>query len=144
MNNYLKAHSWVKSLKEQVTNPNIIVGEHTGYYSGYYHNHSFDDCARYLLPDRNDIDKLIIGSYCSIGSGAASRDGRQSRSPKPVGEHISTFLHQEDEKFEGAIDGFETLRRHCDWQWCLIGTEAMIKWVALRLAMGPLSLAAQL
>ncbi|KZK97028.1 CatB-related O-acetyltransferase [Pseudovibrio sp. Ad26] len=31
-------------LQGQVTNPNIIVGKHS-YYSGYYHGHSFDDCA---------------------------------------------------------------------------------------------------
>lgn len=69
MSNYFESPFVGKSLKEQVTNPNIIVGEHS-YYSGYYHNHSFDDCARYLTPDRDDVDKLIIGSYCSIGSGA--------------------------------------------------------------------------
>ena len=57
-------------LSEQVTNPNILVGRYS-YYSGYYHRHGFDDCARYLLPDRTDVDRLIIGSFCSIGSGAA-------------------------------------------------------------------------
>ncbi len=66
MNNDFESPFIGKSLKEQVTNPNIIVGEHS-YQSGYYHNHSFDDCARQLLSDRTDIDKLIIGSYCSIG-----------------------------------------------------------------------------
>tara|TARA_R110002073_G_scaffold286086_1_gene450599 strand:+ start:2146 stop:2397 length:252 start_codon:yes stop_codon:yes gene_type:complete len=69
MNNYFESPFKGKALKEQVTNPNIIVGEHS-YYSGYYHGHSFDDCARYLAPDRTDVDKLIIGRYCSIGSGA--------------------------------------------------------------------------
>ncbi|MGL5393071.1 MAG: type B chloramphenicol O-acetyltransferase, partial [Shewanella sp.] len=58
------------AIRDQVTNPNILAGKHS-YYSGYYHNHSFDDCARYLSPDRDDVDKLIIGNYCSIGSGAA-------------------------------------------------------------------------
>lgn len=59
-----------KLLTDQVTNPNIRVGRHS-YHSGYYHGHSFDECARYLLPDRNDVDQLIIGSFCSIGSGAS-------------------------------------------------------------------------
>ena len=58
------------TLDRLVTNPNIRVGRYS-YYSGYYHRHGFDDCARYLLPDRTDVDRLIIGSFCSIGSGAA-------------------------------------------------------------------------
>lgn len=57
VNNYFESPFVGKSLKEQVTNPNIIVGEHS-YYSGYYHKHSFDDCARYLLPDRDDVDNI--------------------------------------------------------------------------------------
>ena len=43
-------------LDQQVKNPNIVVGRFS-YYSGYYHGHSFDDCARYLMPDRDDVDK---------------------------------------------------------------------------------------
>lgn len=58
-----------KQLKEIVTNPNIIVGDYS-YYSGYYSGHSFDDCARYLMPDRDDVDKLRIGRFCSIADGA--------------------------------------------------------------------------
>lgn len=57
-------------LSEHVTNPNIIVGRYS-YYSGYYHGVPFDDCARYLMSDRSDVDRLIIGSFCSIGSGVA-------------------------------------------------------------------------
>jgi chloramphenicol O-acetyltransferase type B len=57
-------------LDKQVTNPNIIVGRYS-YYSGYYHGRPFDDCARYLRPDKEDVDKLIIGSFCSIGTGVS-------------------------------------------------------------------------
>ncbi|KXO09233.1 N-acetylglutamate synthase [Moritella sp. JT01] len=105
MNNYFESPFVGKSLKEQVTNPNIIVGEHS-YYSGYYHNHSFDDCARYLLPDRTDVDKLIIGSYCSIGSGAVfMMAGHQGHQP----QWISTFpfFYQGNENFADAKDGFQ-------------------------------------
>ena len=56
-------------LDKQVTNPNITVGRYS-YYSGYYHGHSFDDCARYLMPVEG-VDRLIVGSFCSIGTGAA-------------------------------------------------------------------------
>jgi hypothetical protein len=34
-------------LKDQVKNPNIIVGEYS-YYSGYYHGVPFDECVHYL------------------------------------------------------------------------------------------------
>lgn len=111
-------------LKKQVTNPNIIVGEHS-YYSGYYHNHSFDDCARYLNPDREDVDKLIIGNYCSIGSGAmfmmAGNQGHRN-------DWISTFpfFYQDNENFNHADDAFQcagdTIIGHDVW----IGSEAMI------------------
>ncbi|NJB67955.1 chloramphenicol O-acetyltransferase type B [Desulfobaculum xiamenense] len=49
---------------------NITVGRRS-YYSGYYHGHGFEECARYLHPTRDDVDRLIIGSFCSIGSGAS-------------------------------------------------------------------------
>ena len=113
-----------KPIAEQITNPNIIVGRHS-YYSGYYHGHGFDDCARYLNPERDDVDKLVIGSFCSIGSGAlfmmAGNQGHQN-------QWVSTFpfFYQDDEKFEDAIDGFErsgdTVIGNDVW----IGTEAMI------------------
>ncbi|GHM16903.1 hypothetical protein ECZU43_09610 [Escherichia coli] len=73
MTNYFDSPFKGKLLSEQVKNPNIKVGRYS-YYSGYYHGHSFDDCARYLFPDRDDVDKLIIGSFCSIGSGASLLD----------------------------------------------------------------------
>ncbi len=74
-------------LAQQITNPNISVGPYS-YYSGYYHGHSFDDCARYLMPDCEEVDKLIIGSFCSIGSGVTfMMAGNQGHHP----DWISTF-----------------------------------------------------
>lgn len=70
MPNFFESPFRGKLLSEQVTNPNIVVGRYS-YYSGYYHGHSFDDCALFLMPDRDDIDRLFIGSFCSIGTGAA-------------------------------------------------------------------------
>ena len=69
MDNYFESPFRGVTLDKQVTNPNIVVGRFS-YYSGYYHGHSFEDCARYLLPDEG-VDRLIVGSFCSIGSGAA-------------------------------------------------------------------------
>lgn len=69
MRNFFESPFKGITLDRQVAHPNIIVGRYS-YYSGYYHGHAFDDCARFLLPDE-DADRLIIGSFCSIGSGAA-------------------------------------------------------------------------
>lgn len=69
MGNYFESPFKGITLDKQVTHPNISVGRYS-YYSGYYHLHSFEECARYLLPDEG-ADRLIIGSFCSIGSGAA-------------------------------------------------------------------------
>ena len=124
MDNYFESPFQGKLLKEQVTNPNIIVGDYS-YYSGYYHGHSFDDCARYLAPDRDDVDKLIIGRYCSIGSGAvfmmAGNQGHQA-------SWASTypFFYQQDEQFADAIDGFERAGDTVIGNEVWIGSEAMI------------------
>ncbi|WOC17072.1 type B chloramphenicol O-acetyltransferase [Pseudochrobactrum sp. MP213Fo] len=104
MENYFESPFKGITLAEQVTNPNIIVGRFS-YYSGYYHGHSFNDCARYLLPDEN-ADKLIIGSFCSIGSGAAFiMAGNQGHR----NEWVSTFPFYwmpEVPAFAGAENGY--------------------------------------
>ncbi|MDF2232568.1 type B chloramphenicol O-acetyltransferase [Albimonas sp. CAU 1670] len=90
-------------LDRQVTNPNIVVGRFS-YYSGWYHGHGFDDCARYLLPDPG-VDRLVIGAFCSIGSGAAFiMAGNQGHRH----DWISTFpFHWADEPaFAGAENGY--------------------------------------
>ncbi len=122
--NYFESPFAGKPLSDQVTNPNILVGRHS-YYSGYYHGHGFDDCARYLNPERDDVDKLIIGNFCSIGSGAvfmmAGNQGHRS-------DWISTFpfFYQDDVNFSEAQDGFaragDTVIGNDVW----IGSEAMI------------------
>lgn len=61
-------------IKDHVKCHHIIAGDHS-YYSGYYHGHSFDDCVMYLdeLDNNRDtgtIDRLIIGKFCSIATGA--------------------------------------------------------------------------
>jgi len=66
--NYFKIEFSSGLLCKAVTHPNISVGEFS-YYSGYYHQHSFEGCVRYLDKKSKDVDKLIIGKYCSFGSG---------------------------------------------------------------------------
>ncbi|MFT4090645.1 MAG: type B chloramphenicol O-acetyltransferase [Asticcacaulis sp.] len=112
------------TLDKQVTNPNIQVGRYS-YYSGYYHGHSFDDCARFILPDEG-ADRLIIGSFCSIGSGAAFiMAGNQGHRH----DWISTFPFfwmPDVPEFSGAQNGYlpagDTVIGNDVW----IGSEAII------------------
>lgn len=60
-------------IKDHVTSPHIIAGEHS-YYAGYYHGKPFEECVMYLDSKDNEvsaaeIDQLIIGKFCSIASG---------------------------------------------------------------------------
>jgi chloramphenicol O-acetyltransferase type B len=124
MSNYFESPFLGIPLSQQVTHPNIIVGRYS-YYAGYYHGHSFDDCARYLLPDLG-ADKLLIGSFCSIGSGAsfvmAGNQGHRN-------EWISTFpfyFYPDAPEFDGANNGYlpagDTVIGSDVW----IGAEAII------------------
>lgn len=125
MSNFFESPFKGKLLSEQVTNPNISVGRYS-YYSGYYHGHSFDDCARYLMPDRDDVDRLVIGSFCSIGTGAcfmmAGNQGHRM-------DWISTFpffFMSEEPAFADAENAYrpagDTVVGNDVW----IGAEAMI------------------
>lgn len=90
-------------IKDHVKNPNIIAGDYS-IYSGYYSGHPFDDCARYLSPDRDDVDKLIIGKFCSIGDGVkfimAGNQGHRY-------DWVSTFPFFYNDKIEGGKDAFK-------------------------------------
>jgi len=110
-------------LDKTINHPNIEVGRFS-YYSGYHHKHDFVECARYLHDKRKDVDKLIIGSYCSIGSGAvfmmAGNQGHQK-------DWISTFpFYFQANIFKDAKNGYlkagDTKIGNDVW----IGSEAMI------------------
>ncbi|QDX30211.1 type B chloramphenicol O-acetyltransferase [Dickeya poaceiphila] len=124
MNNFFESPFKTIPLDKQTTNPNIIVGRYS-YYSGYYHEHDFNECARYLIPDEG-VDKLIIGSFCSIGSGAAFiMSGNQGHRP----DWISTFPFYwvpDTTEFEAANNGYvpsgDTIIGNDVW----IGSEAII------------------
>lgn len=121
--NYFESPFKGITLKEQVTHPNIIVGRFS-YYSGYYHGHSFDECARYLLLDE-DADKLVIGSFCSIGTGVSFvMAGNQGHRMEWVSSF--PFFYTDDEYTKDATDGYknagDTEIGHDVW----IGAEAMI------------------
>lgn len=124
MENYFESPFKGVTLDKQVTNPNISVGRYS-YYSGYYHGHGFEDCARYLVLDEG-ADRLISGSFCSIGSGAAFIvAGNQGHRH----EWISTFPFYwmpEVQAFRDAKNGYlpagDTVIGNDVW----IGSEAII------------------
>ncbi len=124
MTNYFESPFKGIRLDEQVTHPNIVVGRYS-YYSGYYHGHSFDDCARFLLPDP-DADKLVIGSFCSIGSGAAFIMAGNQGHRHDWASSFPFFYMPEMPEFAGAIDAFapagDTVIGNDVW----IGTEAIV------------------
>lgn len=125
MTNYFDSPFKGKLLSEQVTNPNIKVGRYS-YYSGYYHGHSFDDCARYLLPDRDDVDQLVIGSFCSIGSGASFiMAGNQGHRHDWVSS-FPFFYMQEEPAFASAQDAFQRAGDTVLGSDVWVGSEAMI------------------
>ena len=123
-NNYFESPFKGIPLDKQVKNPNIHVGKYS-YYSGYYHGHSFDDCARYLFPDRDDVDKLIIGSFYSIGTGVSFvMAGNQGHRMEWVSSF--PFFYFDDDYTEDAVDGFEKAGDTVIGNDVWIGAEAMI------------------
>lgn len=114
-----------KIIKDHVTNPNIGAGKYS-YYSGYYHGHSFDDCARYLIPDRDDVDKLIIGSFCSIGTGASFiMAGNQGHRHDWISSFPFYYMSEVD-AFSKSIDAYESAGDTVIGNDVWIGAEAMI------------------
>jgi len=123
MDNYFQNEFSSQLLCETVTHPNISVGMFS-YYSGYHHGHSFEHYVRYLDKKRKDVDKLIIGNYCSIGSGAvfmmAGNQGHRT-------DWVSTFpFHFQANIFKNSKNPYkksgDTIIGHDVW----IGSEAMI------------------
>ncbi len=123
MKNYFENEFSSQLLCETLTHPNISVGVFS-YYSGYHHGHSFEHCVRYLDRKRKDVDKLIIGKYCSIGSGAvfmmAGNQGHRT-------DWISTFpFYYQANIFKTSKNPYkkvgDTIVGHDVW----IGSEAMI------------------
>ncbi|RSB44166.1 MULTISPECIES: type B chloramphenicol O-acetyltransferase [Brevundimonas] len=111
-------------LSDLVTNPNIIVGRYS-YYSGWYHGHGFDDCARYLMTEPG-VDRLIIGDFCSIGSGAAFIMAGNQGHRNDWASSFPFFYMPEVPHLAGAVDAFrpagDTVIGNDVW----IGSEAII------------------
>ncbi|WP_321798227.1 type B chloramphenicol O-acetyltransferase [Caballeronia sp. J97] len=125
MENYFDGPFGSKPISAQVSNPNIIVGR-CSYYAGYYHGHSFDDCARYLGSDHTGGDRLIIGSFCSIGSGAAFMMAGNQGHRKDWISTFPFFYMQDEPAFADARDAFEPAGDTIIGSDVWIGSEAMI------------------
>lgn len=125
MTNFFDSPFKGKLLSAQVKNPNIKVGRYS-YYSGYYHGHSFDDCARYLLADRDDVDKLIIGSFCSIGSGASFIMAGNQGHRYDWASSFPFFYMKEEPAFASSLDAFQRAGDTVIGSDVWIGSEAMI------------------
>ena len=123
MKNYFENEFSSQLLYKTVKHPNISVGDFS-YYSGYHHKHSFEECVRYLDKKRKDVDKLIIGKYCSIGSGAVfMMAGNQGHRV----DWVSTFpFYYQANIFKTSQNAYKkvgnTVIAHDVW----IGSEAMI------------------
>ena len=124
MDNFFESPFKGITLDKQVTQPNIRVGRFS-YYSGYYHGHSFDDCARFILPDE-DADKLIIGSFCSIGSGAAFIMAGNQGHRNDWASSFPFFYMPEVPHFAGAVDAFQPAGDTVIGNDVWIGSEAII------------------
>ncbi|WFD12349.1 CatB-related O-acetyltransferase [Tepidibacter hydrothermalis] len=110
-------------IKDYITNKNIEVGDFT-YYSGYYHGKHFEDyCVRYLSPDRDDVDKLKIGKFCSIGSGAIFiMAGNQGHRYDWITSYPFYYSTINENAKDGYIQSGDTVVGNDVW----IGTEAVI------------------
>lgn len=128
--------TWLKGqvIKDHVTNPNIEVGDYS-YYSGFYHGKTFEDqSVRYLMGDSvtqqewqegayGEVDKLIIGKFCSIASGTTfMMAGNQGHRV----DWISTFPFSPEEFGEDVQSGFERAGDTVVGNDVWIGSEAMI------------------
>ncbi|MGW8703681.1 type B chloramphenicol O-acetyltransferase [Brevundimonas sp. NPDC055814] len=111
-------------LSDLATNPNIIVGRYS-YYSGWYHGHGFDDCARYLMTEPG-VDRLIIGDFCSIGSGAAFIMAGNQGHRNDWASSFPFFYMPEVPHFAGAVDAFEKAGDTVIGNDVWIGSEAII------------------
>ena len=109
MENFFESPFKGITLDQQVTNPNIVVGRYS-YYSGYYHGHSFNDCVRFLLPGE-EADRLIVGSFCSIGSGAAFIMAGKQGHRNDWASSFPFFYMPEVPHFAGAVDAFRPAGR---------------------------------
>jgi chloramphenicol O-acetyltransferase type B len=123
------------TIKDHIKSKHISVGDYT-YYAGFYHgkigDRSFEDCVMYL--DEKDekrkseeIDKLIIGKFCSIATGVKfMMGGNQGHNYKWITAFPLDFLDDDFDNYEIPPKGYklkgDTIIGSDVW----IGAETMI------------------
>lgn len=109
-------------INEDLNHPHIQVGDFS-YYAGIYHNRRFEDCVRYSNPDNPAEDKLIVGKYCSIASGAVFiMSGNQGHNVA----WVSSYTFYYSDRFSGGASGYKSKGNTVIGNDVYIGTEAMI------------------
>lgn len=126
--NPFKSYRDSYAINMSLNHPKIIVGDRS-YYSGYYHGHHFEDCVRYLdnADIKKDCDKLIIGKYCSIASGAVfMMGGNNGHKHDWIASYPLDIIEQSKKSGKKALAAYrkkgDTVIGNDVW----IGTEAMI------------------
>jgi chloramphenicol O-acetyltransferase type B len=119
-------------IKNQVKAKHIIVGDYS-YYSGYYHGKTFEDCVMYLdeaddYRAEDEIDRLIIGKFCSIATGVQfMMGGTQGHNYEWIASYPLDFLEEDFDGYNKVASKARKLKGdtvigHDVW----IGAEAMI------------------
>jgi chloramphenicol O-acetyltransferase type B len=119
-------------IKDHVKAQHIIVGDYS-YYSGYYHDKSFEDCVMYLdaaddhIPT-DETDRLIIGKFCSIASGVKfMMGGTQGHTYEWIASYPLDFLEEDFDGYKSVPPKAQKLKGDTvigNDVW--IGVEAMI------------------
>jgi chloramphenicol O-acetyltransferase type B len=92
-------------IKEHVKAKHIMVGDYS-YYSGFYHGKSFDDCVMYLdeadnHEDESEVDRLIIGKFCSIATGVKfMMGGTQGHNYEWIANYPLDFLDNDFDHYQ--------------------------------------------
>lgn len=119
-------------IKDHVKAKHIIVGDYS-YYSGYYHGKTFEDCVMYLdeaddYKAEDEIDRLIIGKFCSIATGVQfMMGGTQGHNYEWIATYPLDFFKEDFDGYNKVTSQARKLKGdtvigHDVW----IGAEAMI------------------
>ena len=119
-------------IKDHVKAKHIIAGDYS-YYSGYYHDKTFEDCVMYLdeadnNKESHEIDRLIIGKFCSIATGVKfMMGGTQGHNYEWIATYSLDFLDDDFDNYnlvapKAQKSKGDTLLGNDVW----IGAESMI------------------
>lgn len=94
-------------IKDHLKAKHIIAGDYS-YYAGYYHGTPFEDCVMYLDEADNqrsahEIDRLIIGKFCSIATGVKFMMGGNQ------GHNYGWIASYPLDEFEEEFDDYKTI-----------------------------------